>query len=98
MARHFEHKLAGFLVQEELEHLTRIREGRGRPFVVIVGGVKIKDKLGALRHLIDKADRVLVGGCVAYTFLASKGHLCGGFACGTRIDQLGSRSIIPIWT
>ncbi len=77
MARHFEHRLAGFLVQGELEHLTRIREGLERPFVVIVGGVKIKDKLGALRHLIDKADKVLVGGCVAYTFLASKGISVG---------------------
>jgi phosphoglycerate kinase len=57
--------------------MTKIREGPGRPFAVVVGGVKIKDKLEALRHLIDKADKVLVGGCVAYTFLASKGVSVG---------------------
>lgn len=77
MARHFEYRLAGFLVQGELEHMTKIREGPERPFAVVVGGVKIKDKLEALRHLIDKADKVLVGGCVAYTFLASKGVSVG---------------------
>jgi phosphoglycerate kinase len=77
MARHFEYRLAGFLVQRELEHMTKIREGPERPFAVIVGGVKIKDKLDALRHLIDKADKVLVGGCVAYTFLAAKGVSVG---------------------
>ena len=77
MGKHFEYRLAGFLVQGELEHMTKIREGPERPFVVVVGGVKIKDKLEALRHLIDKADKVLVGGCVAYTFLASKGVSIG---------------------
>lgn len=77
MTHHFEYRLAGFLVQSELEHLTKIREGPERPFAVVVGGVKIKDKLDALRHLIDKADKVLVGGCVAYTFLAAKGVSVG---------------------
>ncbi len=77
MGKHFEYRLAGFLVQGELEYMTKIREGPERPFVVVVGGVKIKDKLEALRHLIDKADKVLVGGCVAYTFLASKGVSIG---------------------
>jgi len=77
MTRHFENRLAGFLIQGELEHLAKIREEPERPFVVVVGGVKIKDKLEALRHLIDKADKVLVGGCVAYTFLASKGFTVG---------------------
>ncbi len=77
MARHFEYRLAGFLVRGELEHLARIREAPDRPFLVIVGGVKIKDKLSALKRLIDKADKVLVGGCVAYTFLVSKGLSVG---------------------
>lgn len=77
MTHHFEYRLAGFLVQSELEHMAKIREGPERPFAVVVGGVKIKDKLDALRHLIYKADKVLVGGCVAYTFLAAKGVSVG---------------------
>ena len=77
MAPHFKYKLSGFLVDQELKHLTKIRDGPDRPFAVVVGGVKIRDKLGSVRHLIDKADKVLVGGCVAYTFLASKGLSVG---------------------
>lgn len=77
MASHFKYKLSGFLVDQELKYLTKIREEPDRPFAVIVGGAKIKDKLASLRHLIDKADKVLVGGAVAYTFLATKGVSVG---------------------
>jgi len=77
MASHFKFKLSGFLVDQEIKYLTKIREEPDRPFTVIVGGVKIKDKLASLRHIIDRADKVLVGGAVAYTFLASKGVSVG---------------------
>ncbi len=73
MALEFNHRLAGFLVSRELKFLTRIRENPERPFVVIVGGGKIKDKIHALKSLIDKADKVLLGGGAAYTFLKAKG-------------------------
>ncbi|MGB2691887.1 MAG: phosphoglycerate kinase [Thermodesulfobacteriota bacterium] len=77
MALEFEHRLAGFLVSRELEFLTRIRENPERPFVVIVGGGKIKDKIHALKSLIEEADKVLLGGGVAYTFLKAKGMNIG---------------------
>jgi len=77
MAFEFSHRLAGFLVSRELKFLTRIRENPERPFVVIVGGVKIKDKIHALKSLIEKADKVLLGGGVAYTFLKAKGVKIG---------------------
>jgi len=77
MALEFEHRLAGFLVSRELEFLTRIRENPDRPFVVIVGGGKIKDKIHALKSLIEEADKVLLGGGVAYTFLKAKGISIG---------------------
>ncbi len=77
MASEFDHRLAGFLVSRELEFLTRIRENPERPFVVIVGGGKIKDKIHALKSLIEKADKVLLGGGVAYTFLKAKGMNIG---------------------
>ncbi|MCZ6468431.1 MAG: phosphoglycerate kinase, partial [Candidatus Dadabacteria bacterium] len=77
MATQFNHRLAGFLVSRELQFLTRIRENPERPFIVIVGGCKIKDKIHALKSLIEKADKVLLGGGVAYTFLKAKGMKIG---------------------
>ncbi|MCK5390938.1 MAG: phosphoglycerate kinase [Deltaproteobacteria bacterium] len=77
MASEFDHRLAGFLVSRELQFLTRIRENPDRPFIVIVGGGKIKDKIHALKSLIEKADKVLLGGGVAYTFLKARGMNIG---------------------
>ncbi|HML95539.1 MAG TPA: phosphoglycerate kinase [Thermodesulfobacteriota bacterium] len=77
MAANFQVKVAGFLVSRELKFLTRLREDPDRPFIVIVGGGKIKDKIHALQSLIDKADKVLLGGGVAYTFLKAKGVRIG---------------------
>lgn len=77
IASFFEYRVAGFLVQKEMEVLGKVRDNPDRPFVVIVGGAKIKDKISALKSLISKADRVLIGGAVAYTFLASKGISVG---------------------
>ncbi|HSE82968.1 MAG TPA: phosphoglycerate kinase [Thermodesulfobacteriota bacterium] len=73
MATHFDLRLAGFLVNRELKFLTRVRENPDHPFIVIVGGAKIKDKLSAVKNLLEKADKVLLGGGIAYTFLKAKG-------------------------
>ncbi|HZX13008.1 MAG TPA: phosphoglycerate kinase [Thermodesulfobacteriota bacterium] len=78
MAFNFDLRLAGFLVNRELKFLTRLRENPDHPYVVIVGGSKIKDKINALRNLLEKADKVLIGGGVAYTFLKAKGVNVGG--------------------
>ena len=50
-----------------------IKENPVKPFTLVIGGVKIKDKIGALENLLPKADRVLIGGATAYTFLKAKG-------------------------
>lgn len=73
MAKHFKTKLAGFLVSREITALQKLRENPERPFVVIVGGAKIKDKLNAVKNFLEKADKVLMGGGAAYTFLKAKG-------------------------
>ena len=78
MAFNFDLRLAGFLVNRELKFLTRLRENPDHPYVVIVGGSKIKDKINALKNLLEKADKVLIGGGVAYTFLKAKGVNVGG--------------------
>jgi 3-phosphoglycerate kinase len=73
MASYFDFRLAGFIVNRELKFLSRLRDNPEHPFIVIVGGAKIKDKISALKNLLEKADKFLIGGGVAYTFLKAKG-------------------------
>ena len=73
MASHFDLRLAGFVVNRELNFLIGLRDNPEHPFLVIVGGAKIKDKIHALKNLLEQADKVLIGGGVAYTFLKAKG-------------------------
>ena len=73
----FDTRLAGFNLMKEVKYLSMIRENPVRPFTVVIGGVKIKDKIGALEHLLPKADKVIVGGAAAYTFLKAKGFKTG---------------------
>jgi phosphoglycerate kinase len=76
-ARLFDTRLAGFNLRKEVEYLSMMRESPPKPFKVVVGGVKIKDKIGALEHLLPKADKVIIGGAAAYTFLKAKGVKTG---------------------
>jgi phosphoglycerate kinase len=76
-ARLFDTRLAGFNLKKEVEYLSMMREDPPKPFKVVVGGVKIKDKIGALENLLPKADKVIVGGAAAYTFLMAKGVRTG---------------------
>jgi phosphoglycerate kinase len=73
MARFVKEKAAGFLIQKELEYLGKALGSPARPFVAVVGGAKVSDKLKVLENLISKADAVLVGGAMAYTFLEAQG-------------------------
>lgn len=68
---------AGRLMAREVEVLTGLLDSPQRPFVVIVGGAKVKDKLGVMRSLAARADSVLVGGGMAFTFLEAAGHSVG---------------------
>jgi phosphoglycerate kinase len=76
-ARLFETRLAGLNLNREIEYLSMIKENPERPFSLVIGGIKIKDKIGALENLLPKADKLLVGGGVAYTFLQAKGFKIG---------------------
>ncbi len=69
----FDTRLAGFNLSKELGYLSMIKDKPVKPFTLVVGGVKIKDKIGALEHLLPVADRVIIGGAAAYTFLKAKG-------------------------
>ena len=69
---------AGPNLQREVATLLSLLESPSRPFVAIVGGAKVKDKLGIMRVLVDKADTVIVGGGMAYTFAVAEGRCIGG--------------------
>jgi phosphoglycerate kinase len=64
---------AGRLMQREVEVLTEIRDDPRRPFVAVLGGAKVSDKLGVVNALIDRVDALLVGGAMAFSFLAARG-------------------------
>ena len=68
---------AGRLLQREIEALSRILIDPARPFVAVVGGAKVSDKLGVLRSLSDRVDHLLLGGAMCFTFLAALGHEIG---------------------
>jgi phosphoglycerate kinase len=65
--------VAGFLMEKEIEYLGRAVESPAHPYVAILGGAKISDKIGVIENLLAKADRVLVGGGMANTFLKAQG-------------------------
>ena len=69
---------AGDLVVAEVAVLKRLTESPARPYVVVLGGSKVSDKLGVIGNLLGLADRLLIGGGMVYTFLAAQGHEVGG--------------------
>ena len=68
---------AGRLLEREVEVLSKLLESPDRPFVAVVGGAKVSDKLSVLRNLLARVDRLLVGGAMCFTFLAAKGYGVG---------------------
>jgi phosphoglycerate kinase len=68
---------AGRLMQKEVEVLSRLLEGADRPFVALLGGAKVSDKLAAINSLIDRVDALLIGGAMAFSFLAASGSSVG---------------------
>jgi phosphoglycerate kinase len=68
---------AGFLMAKEVEYLGRALHNPARPFVAVLGGAKVSDKIGVLKNLVSKVDALLVGGGMAYTFLKAQGMEIG---------------------
>jgi phosphoglycerate kinase len=70
-------KGAGFLIKKELEFLGQLLSSPERPFVAVLGGAKVSDKIGVIQNLISKVDAMVIGGAMAYTFLKAKGYEIG---------------------
>ncbi|OIK09107.1 phosphoglycerate kinase [Bacillus sp. MUM 13] len=68
---------AGLLMQKELEVLGKALSNPERPFTAIIGGAKVKDKIGVIENLLEKVDNLIIGGGLAYTFIKSQGHEIG---------------------
>jgi len=66
-------KAAGFLMQKEVDYLRKTVEAPEKPYVAILGGAKVSDKIAIIKSLLDKADHILIGGAMAYTFLKAQG-------------------------
>jgi phosphoglycerate kinase len=77
VTKYVEEAAVGYLMQKELKFLGGAVENPARPFVTILGGAKVADKLPVIENLLTKADTVIVGGGMAYTFLAAKGYGVG---------------------
>ncbi|WP_456607558.1 phosphoglycerate kinase [Blastococcus sp. SYSU DS0617] len=97
-------RYAGRLVARELEVLTRLTTDPERPYVVVLGGSKVSDKLAVIEALLPKVDRLLVGGGMCFTFLAAQGHGVGSSlleadqvdTCRRLLAAAGDRIVLPV--
>lgn len=95
---------AGFLMEKEIEFIGGAVDNPKRPFVAILGGAKVSDKIGVIENLIEKADKILIGGGMTYTFYAAKGIAIGKSLVETDkidlakslIEKAGDKLILPI--
>ena len=86
VCKYMKDNVAGFLMEKELEYLGGAVEKPARPFVAILGGAKVSDKLAVVQNLLSKVDVLIVGGGMAYTFLKAQGHNVGKSLC--ELDQV----------
>jgi phosphoglycerate kinase len=77
VVEYFKDCAAGFLLQKEMDYFHRSVSDPSRPLVAIVGGAKVSSKLGALRNMIDRVDKMIIGGAMANTFLKAQGYEVG---------------------
>lgn len=97
---------AGFLVQKEIDFIGGAVDSPERPFVAILGGAKVSDKIGVIENLLKVADKVLIGGGMAYTFYKSQGKEIGTSLleedkvelAGSLLEKAGDKLVLPVDT
>ncbi|BBM70124.1 phosphoglycerate kinase [Rhodothermus marinus] len=77
VAHYVKQAAMGYLMKREVEYLSRLLENPEHPFVAILGGAKVSDKIGVIKNLLPRVDRLLIGGAMSYTFLKALGHNVG---------------------
>ncbi|PIO83869.1 phosphoglycerate kinase [Loigolactobacillus backii] len=95
---------AGFLMEKEIKFLGNAVDNPKHPFVAILGGAKVSDKIGVIDHLLSKADKVIVGGGMTYTFYAAKGIKIGNSLvekdkidlAKSIIEKAGDKLVLPV--
>ena len=101
---HYLPAVAGLLMEKELDYLGSALEVPKRPFVAILGGKKVSDKIGVIEQLLDKVDTLIIGGGMAYTFLKAQGKEIGKSLldagnidfCKTVLAKAGSKILLPV--
>ena len=96
--------VAGFLMEKEIKFIGEAVESPKRPMIAILGGAKVSDKIGVIENLIPKADKILIGGGMTYTFYAAKGMAIGKSLVETDkielakslIEKAGDKLVLPI--
>lgn len=95
---------AGLLMEEEIDYLDKVLKDPDRPFVAILGGAKVSDKLGVIESLLGTADSLLVGGAMGFTFFKALGHEIGDSLVEDEyleeakrlMDEAGDRLVLPV--
>ena len=104
MVRHFEQAAAGTLMEKELQYLDMALTDSPRPFTAMLGGAKVSDKIEVVRSLLEKVDRLLVGGGMAYTFLRAQGLPTGKSLveenkielAKSLLEEAGEKLVLPL--
>ncbi len=94
----------GFLVEKEIKELEKLTKNPKRPYTIILGGSKVSDKIGLIKNLVKKADYILIGGGMAFTFLKAAGFNIGSSlcekdqipSCAELLDKYQDKIILPI--
>jgi 3-phosphoglycerate kinase len=100
-------RVIGFLIEKELKFLGETLSNPERPFVAILGGAKVSDKIGVIENLLDKVDCILIGGAMAYTFFKAEGQDVGKSLCENdfldeatkllkRAKEVGCEIVLPL--
>lgn len=106
IAQNIAESAVGFLIQKEIDFIGGAVDNPERPFVAILGGAKVGDKIGVIENLLTKADKILIGGGMTYTFFKAQGKEIGGslldeenidFAKGL-LDKAGDKLVLPVDT
>jgi phosphoglycerate kinase len=100
-------RVIGFLIEKELKFLGETLSAPEKPFVAILGGAKVSDKIGVIENLLDKVDSILIGGAMAFTFFKAQGRSIGDSLCENdfvekaseilkRAEESGCEIVLPV--